>query len=238
MLAASILPDHEAVSAAAALSIAARLESKPHALLCLATGNTPMRAYEILARHGRSAPFLTRFATVLKLDEWGGIPMDRPATCESFLRTALVGPLGMEGRYVGFNSNPANPSAECARIRDWLAAHGPIDTAVLGLGVNGHIGFNEPADALQPHAHVATLSPDSLCHAMIREEPERPTFGLTLGMADLLHARRVLLLVTGKSKREPLRRLLAGPISTRFPASFLQLHPDVTLLADEAAAAK
>ena len=175
---------------------------------------------------------------VIKLDEWGGLAMERPGTCETFLRNALVTPLGLDSRYIGFNSNPANPAAECARIRDWLAANGPIDTAVLGLGLNGHLGFNEPDDALQPHTHIATLSPESLRHSMLANEPERPTFGLTLGMSDLLHARRILLLVTGKAKRDALRRLIQGPITTRFPASFLHLHPEVTLLVDAAAAGR
>jgi galactosamine-6-phosphate isomerase len=238
MLAPTVLADHEAVSTAAAVSIAARLESKPHALLCLATGSTPLRTYEILARHGRAAPCLTRFMKVIKLDEWGGLAMERPGTCETFLRNALVTPLGLDSRYVGFNSNPANPAAECARIRDWLAANGPIDTAILGLGLNGHLGFNEPDDALQPHAHIATLSPESLRHSMLANEPERPAFGLTLGMTDIFHARRILLLVTGKAKRDALRRLTQGPITARFPASFLHLHPEVTLLVDAAAAGR
>ena len=101
--------------------------------------------------------------------------------------------------------------------------------------MNGHLAFNEPASFLQPHAHVATLSRASLRHAMLNETNGRPKFGLTLGIADLLQARRVLLVVSGASKREPLKKLLRGEITTRFPGSFLQLHPDVTLLCDEAA---
>jgi galactosamine-6-phosphate isomerase len=106
---------------------------------------------------------------------------------------------------------------------------------VLGLGVNGHIGFNEPAAALELHAHVAQLSPASLEHAMLRQTTRRPTYGLTLGMADLLQSRDVLLLVTGAAKREALHRLLTGPIATDFPASLLQLHQNALILCDAAA---
>jgi galactosamine-6-phosphate isomerase len=103
---------------------------------------------------------------------------------------------------------------------------------VLGLGVNGHVGFNEPADFLEPHSHRSSLSQASLEHVMLHQSRQQPTYGLTLGMADLLQSREVLLLVSGAAKREPLERLLAGKISTQFPASLLQLHPRVTLLCD------
>ena len=103
---------------------------------------------------------------------------------------------------------------------------------MLGLGVNGHLGFNEPGPHLHPYAHVARLSADSLRHAMLDQARTRPTHGLTLGMADLLQARQVLLLVSGAAKSGPLRKLLAGEITTDFPASLLWLHPNVTLLCD------
>jgi galactosamine-6-phosphate isomerase len=235
MLLPTLLPDHETVSRSAADWLLAGLIERPNALVCLASGGTPTRCYEHLAEIGRRRP--DRFARmrVLKLDEWGGIPLDGPATCETALRQALIDPLGLGGRYQGFASQPADPVAECLRIQTWLATQGPIDLCVLGLGLNGHLGFNEPAGALQPHAHVATLSAASLGHAMIAGEPVCPTYGLTLGMADLLQARRILLLVTGPAKREILARLLAGGIRSDLPASYLWLHPAVTVLCDSAA---
>ncbi|HXT40709.1 MAG TPA: 6-phosphogluconolactonase [Candidatus Angelobacter sp.] len=235
MLSPTVFPDHEAMSHAAADLLAGEFRRKPDTLLCLATGGTPRRSYELLAARCETGAGLFDQLRVLKLDEWGGIPMENPATCENFLRKSLVGPLRLESRYVGFHSRPADPVAECDRIRLWLAGNGPIDLCVLGLGVNGHIGFNEPADALQPHAHVATLSGESLAHSMITNERVRPDFGLTLGMADLLQARQILLLVSGRSKRAPLQQLLSGRISTHFPGSFLWLHEKVSLFCDRAA---
>jgi galactosamine-6-phosphate isomerase len=230
-----ILPDHEAVSQRAADWLADRIREQPDALMCLATGATPMRSYELLAQRRQTEPQLFDRVRVLKLDEWGGLPLADPATCESHLRQALIEPLGLAERYVGFDSQPADPLAECARIARWLEQHGPIDVCVLGLGLNGHLGFNEPADALQPHAHVAELSATSQSHAMVRQGAQRPSYGLTLGMADLLLARHVLLLVTGAAKQQPLRELLSGRITTHFPASLLALHPNVLLLCDAAA---
>lgn len=233
MIAPQVFEDHEAMSRAAADWLLARILAKPDSLLCLATGATPMRAYELLAR---TPPENLNRVRVIKLDEWAGLPMESPATCETFLRHALIDPLQLSSRYISFNSAAPNLAAECARIAQWLADNGPIDLCVLGLGINGHLGFNEPAEALQPHAHVAALSTASLAHSMIAQEPTKPTAGLTLGMADLLQAREILLLVSGPSKRGPVQRLLAGPVTTHFPATFLQLHPRVSLLCDAAAA--
>ena len=161
--------------------------------------------------------------------------MDDPATCEHQLRTTLVTPLDLAAQYTAFNSQPRDPEAECARIAGWLNQNGPIDICVLGLGVNGHIGFNEPAESLQRHAHLAKLSDASLGHAMLHQSRQRPTYGITLGMADILRSREILVVVSGPAKREALGRLLSAKITTAFPASLLYLHSQVTLICDVAA---
>jgi galactosamine-6-phosphate isomerase len=235
MLTPHVYADHDAVSRFASEWLIERLREKPDGLWCLATGATPIQTYQQLAARGAADSALATQLRVVNLDEWGGLANDDPASCGHSLRTTLVEPLGLGDCYMEFNGRASDAQAECARIVAWLDRHGPLDVSVLGLGLNGHLGFNEPADELQPHAHVAELSQASLAHAMLRERPLQPTYGLTLGMADLLHSRRVMLLVTGLSKREPLRRLLSGAITTQFPASLLHLHPDVTLLCDEAA---
>lgn len=232
MITPEVFPDHEQLSLHAADWLADRLRQRPTSLISLAAGSTPGRTYELLAEHGKLEPNLVAHARWLKLDEWGDLAMDDPATCEYQLRRTLITPLGAADRYTAFESRPADPATECARIAAWLTANGPIDLAVLGLGLNGHLGFNEPADFLTPHAHVARLTDTSMTHAMLNETTGRPTFGVTLGMADLLQAREVLILVSGASKRLPLKRLLSGQIETQFPASFLHLHPHVTALVD------
>ncbi|MEX0612164.1 MAG: 6-phosphogluconolactonase [Pirellulales bacterium] len=236
MLEPLVLADYEALSQHAAHWLVARLREQPAALLCLAAGSTPLRTYELLAQRGAAEPTLFERCRLLKLDEWGGLEPDDPATCDAQLRSSLVSPLGLSDRYVAFDSQPQNLEAECERIAEWLKRNGPIDTCVLGLGLNGHVGFNEPADLLRPHAHVATLSESSLTHAMLRRSMRRPTYGLTLGMADLLQSQHVLLLVSGAAKRDALKRMLSGQITTDFPASLLQLHRNVLLICDAAAA--
>jgi galactosamine-6-phosphate isomerase len=235
MLRPCVLSDHEEVSLRAAEFIVAGLREKPNSLLCLAAGSTPTRCYELLAQAGASEPTLFKHCHIIKLDEWGGLPPGDPATCDLQLRTTLVSPLNLAERYIAFESNPLDPPAEAARIADWLNQNGPIDISVLGLGINGHLGFTEPAEYLEPFAHVAQLSQASLAHTMLAKSNIRPTYGLTLGMADLILSRHILLLVTGPAKREPLQRLLSGRISTAFPASMLQMHSSVMLICDAAA---
>jgi galactosamine-6-phosphate isomerase len=209
------------------------LLAKPDLLLCAASGNTPTRTYELLAEKYRAEPNNFRSLRVLKLDEWGGIEMDDPASCESYLQNDLVRPLGVsEDRYFAFNSNPVEPDIECERIGVWLAASGPVDICVLGLGVNGHIALNEPGPFLRATSHVAQLTTSSLQHPMLANARKVPHYGLTLGMAEILASRQILLLVSGAAKREPLKRLLRREITTDFPASFLWLHSAWTLFCE------
>ena len=231
--------DYEELSHRAARVVMHRALDKPDLLLCCATGSSPTRTYQLVssAWHGRDD--LSGRMRVVKLDEWGGLPPDDPATCETYLRQHLLEPLGISPeRYLGFRGDAPDPPAECRDIAERLAAWGKIDLCVLGLGLNGHLGFNEPAEALEPHAHVATLSPESLAHPMVAQAKTPVRHGLTLGIADLLQSKQVLLLVNGWHKRDALRRLLGDrTVTPRFPASFLWLHPDVRCLCDAAAAA-
>jgi galactosamine-6-phosphate isomerase len=230
-----VFANHEQMSLRAVVEMEQQLRSRPDSLLCLATGTTPMRAYELLQQ--RLASCRERLATtrIVKLDEWGGIAMDDPESCEQYLQRTWIEPFGMQGRYLSFSSEAADPEDECLRVAGELERQGPIDLCILGLGLNGHVGFNEPAEFLHPHAHVAKLSATSMGHAMSVRARTRPTHGLTLGMADILNARRILLMVSGASKRPVVQRLLSGRIATQFPASLLIANPNTVLLCDEEA---
>lgn len=232
-----VYPDEETMSAAAAAWLASELRTQPGLLTSLATGASPRRMYELLATRARQEPALFAQARWIKLDEWGGLPMSDPATCETFLRERLLDPIGVTpDRYFGWESRPEDVQAECRRVADWLAAHGPIDVQILGLGANGHLGFNEPATELQGGPHRAQLSPASLSHAMLDRSKGRVAYGLTLGMDDILQSRRILLLVSGARKASQLLRLFTGGVSNDFPASWLQRHADVVVFCDAAAA--
>ena len=236
-IAFEVFENDSRLSQKAAEIIFEAVRQKPDLLLCLATGQTPTQTYEKLTSLSKGASESFQLVRMLKLDEWGGIAMDNPATCEQYLQNRIVQPLGMsQDQCVGFESNSKDPQAECKRIQYWIERRGPIDLCLLGIGGNGHIAFNEPGSTLSPFSHVAELSSHSLQHPMLSASSEQPRYGLTLGMAEIMQARQILLLISGSHKRSVLNRLRQRKISTQFPASLLWLHPQVLCLCDREAA--
>jgi galactosamine-6-phosphate isomerase len=231
-----VAEDTEELGVRAAEFLAAEFRRRPELLLCAATGDTPTRCYGRLAEMAAREAGLASRLRVIKLDEWGGLAMDDSATCEAYLKRHLIGPLKVaRERYIGFQSDAVDPEAECRRVRGQLLETGPIDVCVLGIGANGHLALNEPGEFLEPFAHVAKLSGASIVHPMLRNARGPVHYGLTLGMAEIMASRRVLFLVSGAHKREPMRRFLERRIAADFPASFLWMHPAVTCLCDRAA---
>ncbi len=230
----SILDSYDEISQKAAAIITSQLEAKSNTLLCAATGNSPTGTYEILAKEYTRRPGLFDGLRVLKLDEWGGVPMDDPGTCESYLRKNLLTPLQIpDRRYISFNSNPEDPQYECLKTQANIDDAGPIDCCVLGLGLNGHLALNEPAPELQTNFHRAGLTDSTLQHSMVTAMGQRPLYGLTLGMADILQSRLILLLVSGPAKKKITLELLSKKVTTHLPASFLWLHPNTICLLDK-----
>lgn len=219
------------MSAHAAKIVLDELERKKSLMLCAATGNSPTGTYQLLAEAHLDRPEFFDGLHVLKLDEWGGLSEDHPSSCEHYLQKHLIKPLEIpSGRYTGFDPNPKNPEKECKRVQLLIGKKGSIDLCILGLGKNGHIGFNEPADSLQPFCHVAQLSEESKEHGMVKELTQKPDYGMTLGMHNILSAKRIILLVCGDGKEEAVAMLRKKTISTRFPVTFLWLHPHVECL--------
>jgi len=204
----------------------ADLKENPQSLVCAATGNSPTGIYKKVADKQNS--IVVEHLTFIKLDEWYGLGADDTGSCEYYLHKHLLQPLEVSAdRYISFDGKTADPDKEFERVNKYLDENGPIDLCILGLGTNGHIAFNEPADVLQPHAHLGTLSETSLTHNMISESGTVIKHGMTLGMADILQSRKIILPVFGRSKRDIMQRLTEGKVSTHLPASFLWLHPDV-----------
>jgi galactosamine-6-phosphate isomerase len=230
-----VVEDYEALSRRAEALVVRALRRKPSLLLGVATGASPAGLYERLAR--RKEPALFHRMTVVGLDEWLGLPRGHRGSCDRYIRERILGPLGVpRRRHQGFRAGARNRAAEVRRVSQWLDQKGPLDLAILGLGRNGHLLMNEPADALEPRAHVARLAESTRSHTMIQGLRTPPRQGMTLGMADVLQSRAILLLVSGPAKRAALTRALEGRVTPRCPASFLWLHPEVTVLCDRAAA--
>jgi galactosamine-6-phosphate isomerase len=230
----TVCEDHEAMSRAAAGIMAEAVAKNPALLLCAASGGSPTRAYELFVADKQAGAQLR----VLKLDEWAGLATDDPASCEAYLQRYLIGPLGLAPeRYISFDGAAADLQAECAALQQRINDAGPIDLCLLGVGLNGHLALNEPADALHPGCHVATLADSSKNHPMLDGRGTPLSHGLTLGMADILRSRQLLVLVSGEQKRDVMEKLLSRKVTPQFPASFLWLHGNVDFVCDKAAMA-
>ncbi|MFI5161666.1 MAG: 6-phosphogluconolactonase [Sphingobacteriales bacterium] len=202
------------------------IKQNTHSLICAATGNSPTGIYQRFVE--RQYSVIVENLVFIKLDEWYGLGAEDAGSCEAYMKKNLLKPLGISAeRYISFDGKTPDPAKEFERVNQYLEENGPINLCILGLGTNGHIAFNEPADALQAHAHLATLSEASLSHNMITGTGVQIKHGMTLGMADILQSKKIILPVFGKSKRAIMERLMEGAVSSQLPASFLWLHPDV-----------
>jgi galactosamine-6-phosphate isomerase len=226
-----VVEDYAELSQKAKKIIFEQIGLKKNLLLCAATGASPTGTYQLLAEEHKASRELFEELRIIKLDEWGGIPMEQSGSCEAYIQKYLLLPLQIStSRYIGFKSNASNPKEECKTIQEKLANDGPIDLCILGLGTNGHLALNEPGDFLQPHCHISELTASSLLHPMALEMEVKPTYGLTLGIADIFSSKMIILIVSGSRKKAVVSQLLSGRITNQLPASFLWLHPNVVCL--------
>ncbi len=137
-----------------------------------------------------------------------------------------------DDRYISFEVETDDPESECDRIQDKIVEFAGIDICILGIGINGHIALNEPADSLQPDCHVAKLHPVTLASGMIEKVGVPLTQGMTMGVGNIMASKMVILFITGKGKKQALDLLLEGKIRTDLPASLLWLHPNVHVIVD------
>ncbi|NND16658.1 MAG: galactosamine-6-phosphate isomerase [Eudoraea sp.] len=229
--------DYDEMSHLASNSVLAELKNNTDQLFCTATGSSPIGLYKNLALAYQDNAQYFQAVRILMLDEWHGLPAGDPASCDSYIKEHVLGPLSIPSeRYFSFRNNAPEPEKECERMEAIISQQGPIDICILGIGMNGHLGFNEPSTELTPGCHVATLSADSKEHAMISGSASKPEFGLTLGIKAILDSKKIILLLTGPSKKEVIKDLLAKKISTQLPASLLWHHSNVECYVDQLSA--
>jgi glucosamine-6-phosphate deaminase len=236
----SVYPSEKAAAAALARQLAARVAAKPDLVLGLPTGRTPIPLYRELVALFKAGDVDLSRVTTFNLDEFYGIGAEHPSSYYQFMREHLFAHVNVPADRVNFlNGGAENAAAECARYECAIAACGGIDLQLLGIGTNGHIGFNEPARELQARAHRATLHESTRrANASLfgNDRDAVPRYALSMGMATILSARELVLLAMGKSKAQCIQRVVNGTLTTRVPASFLQLHPRVELVLDEGSA--
>jgi glucosamine-6-phosphate deaminase len=235
-----VFTDEQGVARELASMIVATVGDLPRAVLGLPTGRTPVLLYRELVARAREGTFDLSRATTFNLDEFLALPATHPGSYRHFMEHHLFGHLGERRPRVHFlDGSAADPDAECARYEAAVAEAGGIDLQILGLGTNGHIGFNEPAPELAARTHRVELRPETRRSnaALFDGDVDRvPREALSMGMATILQARRLVLLATGESKAGCVRKMIEGPLTTMLPASFLQLHSRVEVMLDAAAA--
>ncbi len=216
--------------------LAETASARRDAVLGLPTGRTPVPLYAELGRRSMQGAIDLSGAVAFALDEWLGVPGDHPATNAAFFRRHLSFPLAALHL---MPSDAVDPATECRAFASLLRESGGLDLAVLGIGLNGHLAFNEPASAFDSRCRPVDLTETT--RRAHQDEfgglASTPVRGLTLGLADLMEARQALLLASGPAKAPVLARALFGPVTEAVPASVLQRHPSLVVIADRAAAA-
>ena len=230
--------DYQALSRAAANIISAQVILKPSCVLGLATGSSPVGTYQQLIEWYKKGDLDFSQVRTVNLDEYVGLDKDHDQSYAYFMRTNLFDHINVDPANTNIPDGMAPDEAEeRARYDKVIRDLGGIDLQLLGIGGNGHIGFNEPGDAFEKETHCVDLT-ESTIRANSRffeSMDEVPKQAYTMGIGNIMAAKKILLVATGTSKAEALYNSLYGPITPKVPASILQLHPDVTVVADEGA---
>jgi len=235
-----IRPTAERAARLTARLVARALRARPALVLGLATGRTMERVYaELVALH-QAAGLNFAECTTFNLDEYLGLPADHPWSYHVYMRQLLFSRVNLDpARTHLLDGLAANAAEECTRYERLIHSAGGIDLQLLGLGSDGHIGFNEPLSALRSRTRPKALTPATLAQnaALCGGDPDRmPRRALTMGVGTILEARHCLVLVTGVAKADILARAVEGPLTAMVTASALQLHPHCQVLVDEEAA--
>lgn len=234
-----VYKDALAIGNAAAALFAAQVIEKPHAVLGLATGSTPLPTYRKLAELYACGAVDFSGVTTYNLDEYVGLGHDHPQSYYHFMQENLFRHINVPSENIHVLSGlTAEPAAECAAYEKAIAAAGGIDLQILGIGRNGHIAFNEPDAAFATSTHVVDLT-QSTIEANTRffeSANEVPRQALTMGIGTIMKARAIVLIATGTDKSQAVKALVDGPVTPSCPASILQFHPNATVMLDGAAA--
>ncbi len=233
-----VADNDEAFSQLGADFIAGFLAEQPDASLLVATGNTPMGIYEVLAKRYADGDLDTSQAQVFQLDEYLGLGEDDFRSLYGWTKRSFVDPLGISlDRVTRLIADDGDPQGACLRYDAAIDAAGGIDLAILGLGPNGHLGFNEPPCPADAPTRVIDLTEESIVSNAVYwgGRDQVPGQAMTTGMDKILAARQILLVVSGPRKQEILQQTLAGPMTPDVPSSWLQGAANVTILTDRAA---
>ncbi|MCI8660056.1 MAG: glucosamine-6-phosphate deaminase [Lachnospiraceae bacterium] len=233
--------DYEAMSRRAAGIIGAQIILKKDSVLGLATGSSPIGTYEELIRRYQAGELDFSGVTSVNLDEYRGLSGDNDQSYRYFMDTHLFDHVNIDkSRTFVPDGLGEDPDRTCAMYDDIISREGPVDLQLLGMGYNGHIGFNEPAEYFEKKVHCVDLTESTIeANKRFFEKAEDvPRQAYTMGIGNIMQAKKVLVIVSGEGKADIVAEAFTGPVTPHVPASILQFHKDVTLVGDEAALSK
>lgn len=236
-----ILQNPEQVAEYGAQVFIHQLRNKPQSTLGLATGSTPVALYQHLISAFQQGEVSFQQAISFNLDEYLGLSGDHPQSYRYFMQQKLFDHLDIDPNQTHVPpGNASNPLIACNEYERTIEECGGIDLQLLGIGRNGHIGFNEPSSGLQSRTRVKTLTPETIRDnaRFFSADEFQPHLSITMGIGTILDSRRVILLATGESKAEAIQAAVEGPLSASCPASALQMHQNALIVIDEDAAKK
>jgi glucosamine-6-phosphate deaminase len=220
--------------------VCTQIRARPDAVLGLATGNTPIALYEELIRRHRGASLSFASVRSFNLDEYLGLTPEHPQSYRYFMNRYLFDQIDILPANTQVPDGMADPETAGEAYEALIEAAGGIDLQVLGIGRNGHIGFNEPSSSLGSGTRIKTLAPQT-----IRDNSRffaagefQPSLAITMGIGTILRSRKALLLATGEAKADAVHAMVEGPVTASCPASALQLHPCAVVIVDRAAGAR
>ena len=229
-----VCPDYNSMSQKAADLVHLEIGKKPDLLFCVASGGSPSGLYELMyQKHLKNPEFFNKIR-MIKLDEWVGLPAASEFSSEFDVQRKLLQKIEVPAfRYTAFDDQAIDPNGECQRVQAELEKVGPIDICILGIGQNGHIALNEPHSKLQLDCHVAALSERTLSSGMIEKVGIPLKQGMTLGLGGIMSSKMVVLMISGKGKKEAFQQLMTKEINPELPASMLWMHPNTFVIVDE-----
>jgi glucosamine-6-phosphate deaminase len=237
-----ILDDAQQVAKNAAEWVAELINKKYNPVLGLATGNTPIRLYQQLVNKHQAGQLSFKNTTSFNLDEYLGIDVKNEQSYRYFMSENLFDHVDIDKSktFLPTCNQGENPRVQGLAYEEKIKQAGGVDLQILGIGANGHIGFNEPTSSLASRTRIKTLSQQTLHDnsRLFKQDEFQPTLAMTMGIATILDARYVLLMATGKKKAQAVKAMITGPLSAMCPASSLQMHENTIVLLDKAAASK
>jgi len=233
-----IYKDNQSLSEAAANEIIDLVKKKPNAVVCMASGDTPRLTCKLFVEKTKKEMVDLAHMTFIGLDEWVGIPPENDGSCHYFFQNEIFKPLHLSLSQIHlFDAKAVNLEEECKKMDKITFEKGGIDLMIVGIGMNGHIGFNEPGVSFENYAHVIDLDETTVTVGQkYFKIPATLQKGITLGLKHLQESKKVLLLANGTKKAGMVKKTIEGEITNAFPASIMQMHPRGFVMIDEEAA--